>query len=148
MAEPFNDRPLVLKILRRFVEILHEADTLEKYDRMMNPEVNPKMLVKTNKKIIRRVERQCLLENGVDPGVLEMPFMVHILSLYGADQEVMGIIEMLMDTGPPVTASELDPGDIAPNVGLVSIETQQIIQMENLWMNKERPLVVIAGSLS
>ncbi|XP_070540590.1 thyroxine 5-deiodinase-like [Ptychodera flava] len=94
MADFIENRDLVIKVLRRFLDLLLSDDTMAAYDKWMNPfGDSPRDLVKVHKIIIDRLQRQALVDNGIDPEEvakeLAGDILLHVLPRYGNDPEAI-----------------------------------------------------------
>ncbi|XP_038076527.1 uncharacterized protein LOC119744592 [Patiria miniata] len=146
--ELFDSREDALKIFRKYKEISNRQDSADKFKKTFDPS-KPGAMV-TFEVTLRSVDRTTIEELGLAssitdwkkfPGILKMMF--HKWSVDPTVlTEVMQFVVFIKRMG-----FTLKVGDPMEDVGLVSMANEEV-SFSSLHVHKERPLLVIASSLS
>ncbi|XP_077994458.1 type I iodothyronine deiodinase-like [Glandiceps talaboti] len=149
MASFITDRALVIKILRRYKELMFAEETMRVYDQKLHPyKTDPSRLAVAFVEVLYEVEATVLKENGVEPDELSASLSTLITRHYSNDKEVIDMIAFRSSHGAKDWIGDLKVGDARPDVNLVSMETKEAIPLSRLHLDKDRPLAIIhSGSL-
>ncbi|XP_070564169.1 uncharacterized protein [Ptychodera flava] len=149
MASFIEDRDLVMSILARFKELMEDESTKQKYDQRMDPnKADPTKLIAIVTGITDECAVMALSDHGVDPEKLTGRLTSLVMKHYGNDKEVLELMSFMAQKGARSWIGNLKVGDTRPDVDLVAIETKEKISLSDLHINKERPLVIVSGSIS
>ncbi|XP_070564608.1 uncharacterized protein [Ptychodera flava] len=150
MASFIEDRELVKNMLHRFNELMFDESTLQQYDLRLQPDIiDPATLFAVMLEIEGVHASTVLTENGIDPEVLQggrLPGLVW--QRYAHDKEILKLLYRLEPYGAKIRPGNLKVGDNRPDIDLLQVETREKIPLSELHVNKDRPLVIIAGSFS
>ncbi|XP_070564186.1 uncharacterized protein [Ptychodera flava] len=149
MASFMEDRDLVMSIVARFKEVMEDESTKQKYNQRMDPnKADPTRLIAIMNDIINECAIIALSDHGVDAEQLTVRLPSLVRKHYGNDKEVLALMSFMAQHGARSWIGDLKVGDTRPDVDLVAIETKGKISLSDLHINKERPLVIVSGSIS
>ncbi|XP_070559801.1 uncharacterized protein [Ptychodera flava] len=153
--EIFRDREVAIKFGTAVKARMLDEATIKKYNEVAVPsEENSSQLLPEISKIHRGIYMKTYREVGGNllKLFLEGPdkLIFRILQWHRDDKEVMQAYNFILVGGVNPSVSSVPPlvGDPIKDVDLVNMETGTTTTIAELHLNKERPLAVIASSLS
>ncbi|XP_070564573.1 uncharacterized protein [Ptychodera flava] len=149
MASYLGDRDLVLKLASRFKELMFDESTMQKFNQRCDPQnSDASKWLGIMMDIEHEVASVAFAEYGVDTNQLTERFLKTLRQNCGNDKEISELISCFLPYGAQVRVGDLRVGDERPDVELLHFQTKEKIPLSKLHINKERPLVVIASSIS
>ncbi|XP_070559790.1 uncharacterized protein [Ptychodera flava] len=151
-----RDRDVAISFGKSMREKLGDESLLKVYDQTLEPsEKEAADLVSKASKLALGVFGEVLKEHGVSVWKLLLtssdPLPDLITEWHGEDKEVMQYYENFIVPKGYVAKKFRNPvcvGDPMKVINLVAIETGQLVSLAELHLNKDRPLAIIASSLS
>ncbi|XP_072019445.1 uncharacterized protein [Amphiura filiformis] len=146
-SEVFGDRTIVLKLLEKQREIRQREENVKLYQDTYDPR-QPGALVKYQQ-LHSSIDRQTLKELGYDHCTIDwnnFPGIDDLIILYfEKDEEIMKMLGYSFINGSMY-------GDVLDSpisdVGLISLASKEVLPLSRLHLHKEKPLLIIASSLS
>ncbi|XP_077994460.1 thyroxine 5-deiodinase-like [Glandiceps talaboti] len=133
MASFMEDRELVIKILKRYEELMFDEETVRIYNQKLHPfKTDASKLIVKLTEVWQDLAKQVLKENGIDPNLLTERLTSLVRRYYSNDNEVLGLLAYMASHGSKCWIGDLKIGDTRPNVNLVSMETKEEILLSRL----------------
>ncbi|XP_070549627.1 uncharacterized protein [Ptychodera flava] len=149
--DKLKDKQLMIEAFEKYKSLLHSDAYQQLSDEMLDPK-NPNVIANMAE-IQRRATTEVLQMYGIDQTDIptKLPLDELVLEYFPDDLEVVDCYKNfyqkpmrgLDKNGPPVKS-----GDIMPDVKLVSMETREMVSLQDLHIHKDRPLCIIASSIS
>ncbi|XP_077994459.1 type I iodothyronine deiodinase-like [Glandiceps talaboti] len=133
MASFLEDRELVIKILKRYEELMFDEETVRVYNERLHPfKTDPSKLLGSLEGVWEDLSKQVLKENGIDPNLLTERLPSLVRRYYSNDKEVLGLLKYMSSHGSKCWIGDLKIGDTRPDVNLVAMETKEDILLSRL----------------
>ncbi|XP_077995072.1 uncharacterized protein LOC144448667 [Glandiceps talaboti] len=146
-ASYMHDRDVVIRIIKRYTELIFSEEHLKRLDKDINPQnTDASKIMATLGNILSELEMRAVKESGVEVEGPSQYFLGNIRHIYKDDAEIQTLLAAFSAHGAKSMAGTNQVGDCAPDVSLVSMETKDISLAS--FQSELKPLVVLSSSFS
>ncbi|XP_006825341.1 uncharacterized protein LOC100367794 [Saccoglossus kowalevskii] len=147
-----KNKSLVMKAIDRYKELIQS----ETYQRMFQEKADPTKpdVIKTVADIHMYWSRQALEDCGAELSQIPSDAMIEEIAMinFPSDLEVLdkfnGMLEVTERLIPNARPTVIVGDEVPKDIEIVGLETETRFPLLDLHINKERPLLIIASSLS